>query len=54
MDGFVRQGLKTLLSGAWEVIEVVQLDTPGLFRLWVSIGGSIQQVKVRNIREKEK
>eukprot|EP00116_Pleurobrachia_bachei_P005420 sb/3465682/ len=46
MDGFVRQGLKSLLSGVWEVIEVVQLDTPGLFRLWVSIGGSIQQVKV--------
>jgi hypothetical protein len=28
------------------VIQVVPLDTPGLFRLWVSIDGNIQQLKV--------
>ena len=46
MDSFLRQGQKNMLRSVWEVIQVVPLDTPGLFRLWVSIDGSIQQLKV--------
>ena len=46
MDTFLRQGQKNLLKSVWEVIQIVPLDTPGLFRLWVSIDGNIQQLKV--------
>ena len=46
METFVRAGQRNMLKSIWEVIEVVPLDTPGLFRLWVSIDGNIQQLKV--------
>ena len=47
MDSFLRQGQRNMLKSVWEEIQVVPLDTPGLFRLWVSIDGNIQQLKVR-------
>jgi len=49
MDTFVRQGQRSILRSIWQVIQVVPLDTPGLFRLWVSIDGNIQQLKVGTV-----
>ena len=51
MDNFVRQGQQSILKSIWQVIQVVPLGTPGLFRLWVSIDGNIQQLRVREVPE---
>lgn len=47
-DGYFRQQqrLDELYSNAWQIVQVVPLDTPGRFALWIYVNGRLRRVKL--------
>jgi DNA polymerase epsilon subunit 1 len=46
LGGFLRQAQQTLINSPWQVIQVVETNQPGLFKVWALVGTELHQLKV--------
>jgi DNA polymerase epsilon subunit 1 len=43
---FFRQQIKSILQYPWEVLQIIETDLPGEFRLWALIDGAMHSIKL--------
>ncbi|EDO36342.1 predicted protein, partial [Nematostella vectensis] len=46
LSSFIRQKTRTLLDTPWQIVQIAETPTPGLFRVWSLIGSDLHAVKV--------
>ena len=46
LGGFLKRAQRTLLDTPWQIIQIVETKTPGLFRLWALVGSDLHQIKL--------
>ena len=46
LGGFLKRTQRTLLDTPWQIIQVLETGTPGLFRLWALVGADLHCIKL--------
>jgi DNA polymerase epsilon subunit 1 len=46
MAGFLRRTQRTLMDTPWQVIQLAETGTPGLYRLWALVGADLHCIKL--------
>ena len=46
LGGFLKRAQRTLLDTPWQIIQIMETGTPGLFRLWALVGSDLHQIKL--------
>eukprot|EP00112_Aurelia_sp_Birch-Aquarium-sp1_P000107 Seg1008.10 transcript_id=Seg1008.10/GoldUCD/mRNA.D3Y31 product="DNA polymerase epsilon catalytic subunit A" protein_id=Seg1008.10/GoldUCD/D3Y31 len=46
LTGFFRKQAKSILESPWQIVQLTEGDTPGIFRLWAIIGQELHCIKV--------
>ena len=46
IGGFLRRTQRTLLDTPWQIIQIMETGTPGLFRLWALVGSDLHCIKL--------
>ena len=46
LGGFLRQAKRTLLDTPWQVIQVAETPSPGLYKVWALVGADLHCVKM--------
>merc|ERR1719391_1291839 len=46
LGGFLRQAKRTLLDTPWQVIQVAETPSPGLYKVWALVGSDLHCVKM--------
>jgi DNA polymerase epsilon subunit 1 len=44
--GFLRRTQRTLVDTPWQVIQLAETGTPGLYRLWALVGADLHCIKL--------
>lgn len=47
MTSFIQKTAQGLMSACWQVIQIVETTTPGLFTMWVLIGSELHRIKLK-------
>ena len=46
LGGFLKRTQRTLLDTPWQIIQVLETGTPGLYRLWALVGADLHCIKL--------
>ena len=46
LGGFLKRAQRTLLDTPWQIVQIMETGTPGLFRLWALVGSDLHQIKL--------
>lgn len=46
LGAFLQKSLRTLLDNPWQIIQIVEMKTPGEFKLWALVGNELHNVKL--------
>ena len=46
LGGFLKRAQRTLLDTPWQIIQIMETGTPGMFRLWALVGSDLHQIKL--------
>ncbi|XP_065055976.1 DNA polymerase epsilon catalytic subunit A-like isoform X2 [Rhopilema esculentum] len=46
LTGFFRRQAQSILESPWQIVQITEADTPGIFRLWAMIGQELHSIKV--------
>lgn len=46
IGGFLKRTQRTLLDTPWQVIQIMETGTPGMFRLWALVGSDLHCIKL--------
>ena len=46
IGGFLKRTQRTLLDTPWQIIQIMETSTPGLFKLWALVGSDLHSIKL--------
>ncbi|XP_068086023.1 DNA polymerase epsilon catalytic subunit 1 [Anabrus simplex] len=46
LGGFLKKAQRTLLDSPWQILQIVEMNQPGLFKLWALVGQELHQIRL--------
>ncbi|GLG99117.1 DNA polymerase epsilon catalytic subunit [Gryllus bimaculatus] len=47
LGGFLRKAQQTLLNTPWQILQVVEMNQSGIFKLWALVGNELHQIRLQ-------